>query len=224
MEENLNGEQSQENASEMELAKQEKEIKKEDSNSMDCDSQFGKFKDAKSLLDAYTHLEAEFTRKSQKLAKLLSERGAENTIAPLKEEPTNVVLQYKKQDWKVKVSSFLEKTPEAKTEAKAMAKILMENKDLASLENCLEIAYKMAKSESIKQPASLANSEEFLKEYIVDNPRAKELIINNYINSLNDFSNAPKLISGQAKTINAPTKNKVGSLEKAKELTLKLFT
>ena len=31
-------------------------------------STFGKFKDAQSLLDAYNSLQAEFTRKSQKLA------------------------------------------------------------------------------------------------------------------------------------------------------------
>jgi len=223
MEENLNGEQSQETANIMELAKQENEkIEKEENNSTDGDSQFGKFKDAKSLLDAYNSLQAEFTRKSQKLSKLLSEKETIEDRAP--EKPAEIIPQFKKGDWKVKVSSFLEKTPDAKQHAKQMAKILMENKELASIDGCLEIAYKMAKSEAIKEPASLAASEEFLKEYIVNNSRAKELIISDYINSLNDFSSAPKLISGQAKSINAPTKNKVGSLEKAKEITLKLFT
>jgi len=223
MEENLNGEQSQETANIMELAKQENEkIEKEENNSIDGDSQFGKFKDAKSLLDAYNSLQAEFTRKSQKLSKLLSEKETIEDRAP--EKPAEIIPQFKKGDWKVKVSSFLEKTPDAKQHAKQMAKILMENKELASIDGCLEIAYKMAKSEAIKEPASLAASEEFLKEYIVNNSRAKELIISDYINSLNDFSSAPKLISGQAKSINAPTKNKVGSLEKAKEITLKLFT
>ena len=36
-------------------------------------NEFGKFKDAESLLKAYNSLEAEFTKKSQKLASLESE-------------------------------------------------------------------------------------------------------------------------------------------------------
>ena len=230
MEEKLNGEQSQQSANLMELAKQEQNELETDNTkdiSDKCDSQFGKFKDAKSLLDAYTNLEAEFTRKSQKLAKLMEESNAKNLQQNAIDSGAQKIEyspQYKSQDWKRKVSDFLEKNPDAKKEAKNIANILIENKELASIDGCLEIAYKMVKANSAKEPASLADSEEFLKEYIVNNPRAKELIINNYINSLNDFSSAPKLISGQAKSINAPTKNKVGSLEKAKELTLKLFT
>ena len=37
------------------------------------DSMLGKFKDAKTLLDAYNSLQAEFTRKSQKLAEFQKE-------------------------------------------------------------------------------------------------------------------------------------------------------
>ncbi|MBQ7579062.1 MAG: hypothetical protein IJT25_00825, partial [Clostridia bacterium] len=74
MEENTQGEQSQISENYMELAKQEMnetENKKEDIT-RNFDSPYGKFKDAKSLLSAYNSLEAEFTRKSQKLASLLS--------------------------------------------------------------------------------------------------------------------------------------------------------
>ena len=48
-------------------------------NNFDSENQdgsiYGKFKDAKSLLDAYNNLEAEFTRKSQKLAEFQKEYG-----------------------------------------------------------------------------------------------------------------------------------------------------
>ncbi len=36
---------------------------------------FGKFKDAKSLLDAYNNLQSEFTRKCQKLAEIQKENN-----------------------------------------------------------------------------------------------------------------------------------------------------
>ncbi|MBQ7579218.1 MAG: hypothetical protein IJT25_01660, partial [Clostridia bacterium] len=125
--------------------------------------------------------------------------------------------------WKKQVSDFFEQNPEAKTYSKDIANILLNNKQLSSIDGCLDIAYKMVKSDKAQEPASLAKNEDFLKKYIIDNPRAKELIIDNYINSLNNFNVAPKLISGQTKEITATTKNKVGSLEKARELTLKLF-
>ena len=157
----------------------------------------------------------------------MEESNAKNLQQATKDEVAEKVEhtpKFKGQDWKRRVSDFLETNPDAKQDAKLIANILLENKELASIDGCLDIAYKMVKANKAKEPASLATSEEFLKEYIVDNPRAKELIINNYINSLNDFSASPKLISGQATTLNALAKNKVGSLEKAKELTLKLFT
>ena len=51
----------------------EPEANIENTSTSQEDSMLGKFKDAKSLLDAYNSLQAEFTRKSQKLAELQKE-------------------------------------------------------------------------------------------------------------------------------------------------------
>ena len=45
-------------------------------NSLGSNTNFGKFKDAENLMKAYNNLEAEFTKKSQRLASLESENLA----------------------------------------------------------------------------------------------------------------------------------------------------
>ena len=59
---------------------------------------FGKFKDAESLLKAYTSLEAEFTKKSQKLATLEGEKeiqqNSEKKQAELDEKLENFISKF----------------------------------------------------------------------------------------------------------------------------------
>lgn len=56
------------------------------------DGSLGKFKDAKSLLDAYNNLQAEFTRKCQKLSELENEKKIfEN--ASLTEQNKNEIIE-----------------------------------------------------------------------------------------------------------------------------------
>ena len=62
-------------------------------------SQFGKFKDANSLLTAYNNLQAEFTKKCQKLSELEKEK--------LQEVENNNIPIFDKEDWQTKVSTFL---------------------------------------------------------------------------------------------------------------------
>ena len=59
---------------------------------------FGKFKDAESLIKAYSSLEAEFTKKSQKLAMLESEVNKEkeeqNRLAELDKQVEDFVTKF----------------------------------------------------------------------------------------------------------------------------------
>ena len=199
-----------------------------------ADSPYGKFKDAKSLLDAYNSLEAEFTRKSQKLADLT--RGTTTSSQEKEALPTdatavasaseneNSVPMYKKADWKKRVSDYLEANPNAKSEAKTMSKILLENKEIAKSENCLDLAYKLSLAQKYVEPAKLAQDDEFIKEYIGNNQRAKDLIVSQYIQSLQSRQVAPQTIMGQPKALVASPSKPIGSMEKAREITLKLFT
>lgn len=250
-------------------------------------SPFGKFKDSTSLLSAYNSLQAEFTRKSQRLAELeksfaLSQKNtalqpetdasenkaeineseinfksqnanalnganvnanalnsanvnanvlnsanantSEKTQSEAQEAQTrDPVPQYKKANWREKVAAFIAKNPEAKAQAKAMAEVLISDKNLASLDNCLELAFRLSDSKTRKKPEFLATDEGFLKEYIVNNPRAQELIIGNYINSLKAVKTPPVVTTGKTSTIPAALPKKLNSMEEAREMVQKFF-
>lgn len=240
-------------------------------------SPFGKFKDSTSLLSAYNSLQAEFTRKSQRLAELeksfaLSQKNtalqpetdasenkaeineseinfksqnanalnganvnanvlnsvnantSEKTQSEAQETQTrDPIPQYKKANWREKVAAFIAKNPEAKAQAKAMAEVLISDKNLASLDNCLELAFALSDSKTRKKPEFLANDEGFLKEYIVNNPRAQELIIGNYINSLKAVKTPPVVTTGKTSTIPASPPKKLNSMEEAREMVQKFF-
>ena len=240
-------------------------------------SPFGKFKDSTSLLSAYNSLQAEFTRKSQRLAKLeksfalsqkhtalQSENNASENKAEINESEINFksqngnvlnsvnenanvlnsvnantsektqseaqetqtrdpIPQYKKENWREKVAAFIAKNPEAKAQAKAMAEVLISDKNLASLDNCLELAFRLSDSKTRKKPEFLATDEGFLKEYIVNNPRAQELIIGNYINSLKAVKTPPVVTTGKTSTIPVSPPKKLNSMEEAREMVQKFF-
>lgn len=240
-------------------------------------SPFGKFKDSTSLLSAYNSLQAEFTRKSQRLAELeksfaLSQKhtalqpetNASENKAEINESEINFksqnanelnsvnenanvlnsvnantnekaqseaqetqtrdpIPQYKKENWREKVAAFIAKNPEAKAQAKAMAEVLISDKNLASLDNCLELAFRLSDSKTRKKPEFLATDEGFLKEYIVNNPRAQELIIGNYINSLKAVKTPPVVTTGKTSTIPVSPPKKLNSMEEAREMVQKFF-
>ena len=240
-------------------------------------SPFGKFKDSTSLLSAYNSLQAEFTRKSQRLAELeksfaLSQKNtalqpgtnasenkakineseinfksqntnalnganvnanvlnsvnantSEKTQSEVQEAQTrDPIPQYKKANWREKVAAFIAKNPEAKAQAKAMAEVLISDKNLASLDNCLELAFALSDSKTRKKPEFLATDEGFLKEYIVNNPRAQELIIGNYINSLKAVKTPPVVTTGKTSTIPVSPPKKLNSMEEAREMVQKFF-
>ncbi len=240
-------------------------------------SPFGKFKDSTSLLSAYNSLQAEFTRKSQRLAELeksfaLSQKhtalqpetNASENKAEINESEINFksqnanelnsvnenanvlnnvnantsektqseaqeaqardpIPQYKKENWREKVAAFIAKNPEAKAQAKAMAEVLISDKNLASLDNCLELAFRLSDSKTRKKPEFLATDEGFLKEYIVNNPRAQELIIGNYINSLKAVKTPPVVTTGKTSTIPVSPTKKLNSMEEAREMVQKFF-
>lgn len=230
-------------------------------------SPFGKFKDSTSLLSAYNSLQAEFTRKSQRLAELeksfalsqkhtalqpetnASENKAEINESEInfKSQNTNAlnganvnasektqseaqetqtrdsIPQYKKANWREKVAAFIAQNPEAKAQAKAMAEVLISDKNLASLDNCLELAFALSDSKTRKKPEFLANDEGFLKEYIVNNPRAQELIIGDYINSLKAVKTPPVVTTGKTSTIPVSPPKKLNSMEEAREMVQKFF-
>ena len=133
-------------------------------------SEFGKFKDAESLIKAYSSLEAEFTKKSQKLAMLESEVNKEKA-------EQNRLAELDKQ-----VEDFVTKFEAVKPFSSALKESLLnENSNLA------EVAVELL-SNNYKKPEDYVNDSEFLNNYIFSNKEIKDKIVKDYLSNITQNS------------------------------------
>ena len=133
-------------------------------------SDFGKFKDAESLVKAYSNLEAEFTKKSQRLAMLESEVNKE------KEEQNRIAMLNRQ------VDDFVTKFEAVKPFSSALKEsLLKEDANLA------EEAVKLL-SNNYKKPEDYVNDAEFLNNYIFSNKDIKDKIVKDYLSNITQNS------------------------------------
>lgn len=132
---------------------------------------YGKFKDAESLLKAYNSLEAEFTKKSQKLATLESEV-----------EKTNI-QQAKQEEINEKVENFISKFDMAKPFSSALKEKLATGENV----NLEEEAFRLL-SNTYKSAEDYVSDDEFLNNYIYSNKEIKDNIIKDYLSKVTQNS------------------------------------
>lgn len=132
--------------------------------SLGSNEMFGKFKDAESLFKAYTNLEAEFTKKSQKLATLEQESEKASQLSARQAEIDK------------RVDDFVTKFDIAKPFSSALKESLT-NSETADLG---EEAVKLI-ANNYKTADEYATDDEFLKNYIYSNEIIKDKIIKDYI-------------------------------------------
>lgn len=167
---------------------------------------YGKFKDAQTLLDAYNSLEAEFTRKSQKLAEI-QKKCEENALFSNNDSLENILGD----------SADLEKYK------KEVAEIIDNDNELSNLPNKNLVALKIIK-EAERRTADKLNNPEYVDKYIETNDKVKEKIISNYLSSLNETPSAPKVISGNSSNIYfSPSLNMPKTLKDAGEILSKML-
>ncbi len=167
---------------------------------------YGKFKDAQTLLDAYNSLEAEFTRKSQKLAEF-QKKYEENALFSNNDSLENILGD----------SADLEKYK------KEVAEIIDNDNELSNLPNKNLVALKIIK-EAERRTADKLNNSEYVDKYIETNDKVKEKIISNYLSSLNETPSAPKVISGNSSNIYfSPSLNMPKTLKDAGEILSKML-
>ncbi len=124
---------------------------------------FGKFKDAESLVKAYNNLEAEFTKKSQRL-KLLEDENS------LQQATLN-----RNQQIEEDVNNFVEKFSECIPFSSAI-KETMQKENLTLNEAALNILAK-----NYISPQNLILNEDFLNNYVYNNAQIKDKIIKEYL-------------------------------------------
>lgn len=160
----------------------------EQPNQLDLGSNenFGKFKDAESLLKAYSNLEAEFTKKSQRLAALETEN----------QDRQNAANQIKENERKVE--EFITKFEIAKPFSSALKETLANNHNA----DINEEAFKMI-ANNYKSAKDYAEDQEFLNNYIFSNAEIKDKIVKDYLSQVSQ--NSPiKVQSGGNITLTPP--------------------
>lgn len=138
---------------------------------LSSNEKFGKFKDAESLLKAYSNLESEFTKKSQKLAALESEKvkfDAENE---------------RKESVNKRVDEFVNKFEAVKPFSSTLKEILTKNSESNLQEEAIALL-----SNNYKSAEFYANDGEFLNNYILTNQELKDKIVKDYLSQITQNS------------------------------------
>ena len=165
-------------------------------------SMLGKFKDTKTLLEAYNNLQSEFTRKSQKLAELQK-----------KNEDSVKIESYENLD------DFLAKHTGNDKYKKDIMEIIATDNEICSLPNRFEVALKIAKSKS----AENLESQEYLDKYVLNNDKVTNKVITDYLSNLNGVSPAPKATFGSPTIYFSPAIEKPKTLQEAGEIFKKML-
>lgn len=168
-------------------------------------SMLGKFKDAKTLLEAYNSLQSEFTRKCQKLAEFQKEN-----------EQNAFFNKYET------IDDFINSTNGSDIYKDQMLEIL-DNNEINNLPNKYLIAYKIAENSS-RKTAELLNDPNFVDKEILNNENIKEKVISKYLSNLNNISQAPNIISGNATSVYfSPEQSRPTTIREASEIFSKML-
>jgi hypothetical protein len=194
----------------------------------------GKFKDVESLSKAYAELESQFTKKSQRLSQLekdlnalksgQSSKDAESALLSenTKQGPGFVPL-YQREDWRSKVDAFLSNNPKAIPMSHEIASLIVEDSGIANSEYPLELAFSKILAKKYTPVQALAESEEFLENYIYKNDAVKSKIIEGYLKELSLTNAPPMTISDSGGEISITPPNKPASISEAGKMAYNFF-
>ena len=190
----------------------EENVKTDEAQKSEGSNKFGKFASADELFSAYKNLEAEFTKKAQKLAELEKQKEADNTQS---------VPAYEKEDWFKIVHEFYEQNPKAKGFEEEISKIILSDKQIACSKSPLDDAWQIIKSEKFRTEDEIASDNDFLDKYVLNNPYVQESVLKTY---LENMKQAPALISSsKGKQINIAIREKPKTFEDARAQVENLF-
>ncbi len=168
-----------------------------------------KFKDVDSLLKAYNSLEAEFTKRSQRLRELEGERAA-SKAQPAVEKDAGAGQADAVEDAE---RVFLKKYPDAKDYLDDIGAVA-DGKDVGALES----AYIGLLTEKLKKQAELTASRDYVLSHI--DSTIKDEIIRDFLSEISSAKPTQPVVGGQS-AIMPPIRPK--TLSEAKLLAEKFF-
>lgn len=176
----------------------------------------GKFKDTTSLLSAYNSLQAEFTKKCQKLSEITKQLNDNQTLN--KEESMPVFADA---NWQENVSNFLSKNTEAQKYSGEIANEILMDKNLQSSPNALELAWARVMQKNYAEPEKLSNDQNFINERILSRDDVKKQVLEEYFKNLQNVKTPPVITSdGSVASI---VEKKPTTMQEAKLAVEKLF-
>lgn len=175
----------------------------------------GKFKDAESLLEAYNNLQAEFTRKCQKLSEVSKELEDKNSTSQ------NLEPVFKNENWQQTVNEFLAKNTKAQKYSGEIANEILKDESLQISPNALELAWARIMQKNYVEPDVLANDQNFINEKILNRDEIKTQVLEEYFKNLQK-QKTPPVISGNGEVAVAVSKAPQNMAE-AKMAVEKLF-
>ena len=173
---------------------------------------FGKFKDRLSLVRAYESLEAEFTRRSQRLKQL--EREAEKKGQSLSEDKALSAPSGESDEAEV----FLKRFPRAEALSLQIATLATTDTDKSA--GRLERAYAKLLEQELTASENKLKDRDFLMQKVKDDPSVANEIVKNYLLSIAGAK--PKVAFGGGNALSIPPL-KPKNIDEAGEMSRKYF-
>lgn len=172
-------------------------------------SPIGKFKNANALLSAYNSLQAEFTKKCQKLADY--EKKQDNMQIPC----------FKRENWQDSVNDFFTKNPEAREWGEDIARALSSDNTLRYSQNPLYEAYNNILKQKCAENNEFLRDNERVIDYVLNSQDLTEKLLKKYSEII---PKTPTLISSKRSSVEVLTPtNRPKNLDEAKEMVNKMF-
>ena len=177
----------------------------------------GKFNDVEELMKAYNNLQAEFTRKCQKLSMLEKEVEDEKSKIPSHDTESKNIPAYMQEDFAQSLTNFLVENPNAKQYSKEISLELIGDESID-----LNQAYERVLAKKYREPEDLVQDQDFIEKFILTNENLKKELLKQYVKNVKE-STTPHLISGNGGVGAGSKKIELSSLEEANKLALKMF-
>ena len=167
----------------------------------------GKFKSVDDLYDAYNNLQAEFTRKCQRLAEIEKEKTSENSQNTVENN----------------FNEFLSKNQEAVLYVDEIKKRATQNESLKNDKDAFDKAWASILFEKLTSPNKA--KEPLVQNFVLHDNDLKNLVIENYMKQLQEQKTPVVMSSGAGERVTAkPVTPKPDSFEQAKQVVLDMFS
>ena len=217
MEENMNvGEQPEniepsQNLEENVVGSPEQVLQESESATISSEAErgvpIGKFKSVDDLFEAYNNLQAEFTRKSQRLSQLEKDKMSETS-------QDNVIEN--------KFQTFLSKNQEAAVYADEIKSRAMQSESLKNDDACFDIVWAEMLYEKLSGPNKA--KEPIVQNLVLKDEELKNLVIENYMKQLQEQKTPVIMSSNSGERVTKTVAPKPDSFEQAKKIVLDLLS